>query len=432
MRLLERTLSIDKGPDVLAAIESGTRESLADDETPVRVVVTNSEDGAFECEVGVIEGVVPYSTAPLFGFRRRQSEPGSDFNVVFMVPTGIGAEIGGHSGDATPAAILIGQVADTLITHPNVVNASDINELPANGLYVEGSILTRLLMGTVGLLRSRSNRVMVALDASYNERFAKYSVNAINAARSTYGLECAGIMRIEPSLRAVGGYSPAGRASGTVDGIAGLLTMLSERRGSYDAVALVSVVEVPSHYHMDYFTSAGDMVNPWGGVEALLTHAVSSIMDVPTAHAPMIESDDIAAVDPGVVDARMAAEIISITFLQSVLKGLQRAPRIVTDESSFLRSDVLTAEDLSCLVVPDGCLGLPILAALQQGINVIAVRENRNLMRNDLTGLAWRKGQFRVAENYWEAAGIVTALRAGLDPDSVRRPISTLRATKHA
>ena len=57
-----------------------------------------------------------------------------------------------------------------------------------------------------------------------------------------------------------------------------------------------------------------------------MTHAVSSVMEVPTAHAPMMESDDIAAVDPGIVDARMAAEVISITFFQSVLKGLQRSP----------------------------------------------------------------------------------------------------------
>ena len=28
-------------------------------------------------------------------------------NVVFIVPTGIGAEIGGHAGDANPAAKLI-------------------------------------------------------------------------------------------------------------------------------------------------------------------------------------------------------------------------------------------------------------------------------------------------------------------------------------
>ena len=64
---------------------------------------------------------------------------------------------------------------------------------------------------------------------------------------------------------------------------------------------------------------------------------------------------------------------------------------------------------------------------LRQGITVIEVRENRNLMRNDLAALPWRAGQFYSADNYWEAVGIASALSAGIDPDSMRRPIETLR-----
>jgi len=68
-------------------------------------------------------------------------------------------------------------------------------------------------------------------------------------------------------------------------------------------------------------------------------------------------------------------------------------------------------------------LGLPTLAALEQGIKVIAVRENTNLMRNDLSALPWAAGQFYCVENYWEAVGVMTALKAGVKPSSVRRPI---------
>ena len=46
-----------------------------------------------------------------------------------------------------PSRRLLASVCDTLITHPNVVNASDLNEMPANGLYVEGSLLSRFLDG---------------------------------------------------------------------------------------------------------------------------------------------------------------------------------------------------------------------------------------------------------------------------------------------
>jgi hypothetical protein len=87
---------------------------------------------------------------------------------------------------------------------------------------------------------------------------------------------------------------------------------------------------------------------------------------------------------------------------------------------------VLTAADISCLVIPDGCLGLPTLAALEQGIKVIAVRENENLMRNDLADLPWAAGQFYQVNNYWEAAGVLIALKAGVSPGAVRRPIKEI------
>ena len=72
-------------------------------------------------------------------------------NIVLIIPTGIGAEIGGHAGDGNPVAKLFGSICDNLITHPNVVNASDINEMPENTLYVEGSILDRFLRGEIYL-----------------------------------------------------------------------------------------------------------------------------------------------------------------------------------------------------------------------------------------------------------------------------------------
>jgi hypothetical protein len=85
---------------------------------------------------------------------------------------------------------------------------------------------------------------------------------------------------------------------------------------------------------------------------------------------------------------------------------------------------VLTAADISCLVIPDGCVGLPTLAALEQGIPVVAVRENTNLMRNDLAALPFAAGQLIVVENYWEAAGVMSALKAGVAPGAVRRPLA--------
>jgi hypothetical protein len=163
--------------------------------------------------------------------------------------------------------------------------------------------------------------------------------------------------------------------------------------------------------------------NPWGGVEAMLTHAISHYYNIPSAHSPLFETEEIANIDPGVVDARMAAEAVSLTFLQCILKGLQRSPKIITDRDSFFTNDVLSIEDITCLIIPDGCIGLPTLAALEQGIPVIAVKGNKNKMENDLTILPWASNQFYIVDNYLEAAGVMAAIKAGISVESVQRPL---------
>ncbi len=51
-------------------------------------------------------------------------------------------------------------------------------------------------------------------------------------------------------------------------------------------------------------------------------------------------------------------------------------------------------------------------------------------MKNDLTALPWAAGQLHVVENYWEAAGVLAALSAGIAPESVRRPLSAATVVK--
>ena len=46
---------------------------------------------------------------------------------IFIVPTGIGCEVGGFAGDALPTAKLLASASGCLITHPNVMNLSLIH-----------------------------------------------------------------------------------------------------------------------------------------------------------------------------------------------------------------------------------------------------------------------------------------------------------------
>ena len=412
--------------DLAGQVSAQLSGVLADGEMPVRFAVRESIDGDWSCEVGYLtRGELPES---IFESKKRYRDEGGPFNVVMLVPTGIGAEIGGHAGDATPSATLLASVCDTLVTHPNVLNASDLIQVPQNTLYVEGSVISRLLMGTVGLRRTRANRLLVIIQDHDDKMFKNATYNAVNAARATYGLKVCDIAEVNRAFRMVAEHTSYGTAAGKVRGLDFLWSALDRYSGEFDAVAISSVIEVPSHFHTDYYKLQGAMVNPWGGVEAMLTHAVSSRYGVPTAHAPMLESREIAELDLGIVDSRMAAEVISLTFLQCVLRGLQFAPRLtpVVQASS---PSVLTAGDIACVVLPDGCLGLPTIAALEQGITVVAVKENRNIMRNDLSALPWKEGQFIQVDNYWEAAGVLVALRIGIDPESVRRPFESMGMT---
>ncbi|MBL4713241.1 MAG: DUF3326 domain-containing protein [Alcanivorax sp.] len=428
--LSEIELDLPPPPDssnLLEWLSQKTREKLPSGVSPVRLVVTSSDATGYRCEVTTFDDGNDSSRLPnnsILEFRHRQVENTGSFNAILLVPTGIGAEIGGHAGDATPVAQLLASVCDTLVTHPNVVNASDINEIPGNGLYVEGSVICRLLMGTAGLQPVRSNRVLVLMNSHTDRLFHTMTVNSVNAARASYGLICPLVIELTPPLVMISEYTSSSRAAGRVEDLEHVLELLDRHRGEYDAVAISSVITVPTSYHGDYFSSGGSMVNPWGGVESMLTHTISSIYDVPSAHSPMMESQEVLDADTGIVDPRMAAEAISTTFLQSILKGLQKSPRIVTDREALRNPGVFTASAVSCLVIPDGCLGLPTLAALEQGIPVIAVRENRNLMRNNLTQLPWQQGQLHIVDNYWEAAGVMSALKAGIAPNSVRRPIN--------
>ncbi len=429
MFLTEREIHIpawNRNDSLLSYFEQAISKQLSANEIPVRFVVTESGVDGYHCELGVLSDVesthVPQPSS-IFDFAQREVENAGKFNTVMIVPTGIGAEIGGHAGDASPVARLLAGVCDKLITHPNVVNASDINEMPENGLYVEGSVISRLLMGTIGLQEIRSNRVLLIIDEHEDKQVSELAINAASAARITLGLDCTGVVKINPPVYLRAEYSSSGSAVGRVEGLERLLEVISRHRSEFDAVALASKVDISEGLYAKYFLSGGEIINPWGGVEAMLTHSVSLLFNVPSAHAPMAENMDEANALFGIVDPRMSPEAVSSCFLHCVLKGLHKSPRIITDRMLFAHPSILTAADISCLVIPDGCVGLPTLAALEQGIPVIAVRENRNRMKNDLEKLPFAPGKLFIVDNYLEAVGVMTALKGGISVSAVRRPL---------
>jgi hypothetical protein len=401
---------------------------ICNDGVPLRFAVTDIADDRIACEIECIfpSAVPAFASLPsIFSFRRRRLERTNKFNAVLLIPTGADCAIGGHAGDATPVARLLARSCDTLILHPNVVNASDINEQPDNALYVEGSHICQLLMGTHRLRRVRSNRILVITEQREDDRWPlDQVVNTTNAARATLGIDCDRVVVLRQPLAMKLSLSPAGRPSGEIYGLGELIDLLARERPSYDAVALATRITSSTdstQLNLRYFN--GDGPNPWGGVEAVLTHAISAIFEAPSAHAPTLSDLSLRTTPFGIVDPRKAAEVISTSFLFSVLKGLHRAPNVVGDTTGRYEPSTLTAEDISCLIVPDGVLGLPVIAALAQGITVIVVRGNTTMFRNDMSRLPFAPGKLWFVENYLEAAGLMQALAAGIHPAALTRPL---------
>ena len=162
-------------------------------------------------------------------------------NVVLIIPTGIGCEIGGHAGDATPAARLLASVCDKLVIHPNVVNASDIAELTDNMLYVEGSILDRFLEGQIALEEVYSNRILLVV----NKPLRNETINSVNAARNTLGVSVK-TMELDEPLTLQGVDGPDGRATGVMTGQEHARSQISVemKNDPFDVLAIQTVIDV--------------------------------------------------------------------------------------------------------------------------------------------------------------------------------------------
>jgi hypothetical protein len=106
-----------------------------------------------------------------------------------------------------------------------------------------------------------------------------------------------------------------------------------------------------------------------------------------------------------------------------VLVGLSRAPDLVAPRD---RRAALLAEDLGAVVAPAGALGgEAVLASVERGVPLIAVSGNPCLLQVDGAALGL---PVLPASTYGEAAGLVLALREGLDPGALVRPLGMLRA----
>ncbi|KAL2532995.1 Uncharacterized protein Adt_06346 [Abeliophyllum distichum] len=357
------------------------------------------------------------------------------YTSVLIVPTGIGAAIGGYAGDALPVARALSSVVDCLISHPNVLNAASLYWPMPNVLYVEGYALDRFAEGLWALQPVHQNKVGLVFDAGIEEDLRIRHLQVVDATRASLGLPVVEYTVTDTPLQGLierltlytllisrwknGSTQRSGQSTGMIQHSDSLLRAVGSliKRSGVNAVAVVARFPDDDSDDVDDYRQ-GMGIDLLAGVEAVISHLVVKNYGIPCAHAPALLP---LPLSPSLCP-KSAAEEIGYTFLPCVLAGLSTAPQYLVRNSESSDKDCILASDVDSLILPyDACGGDGAFAFASGKTSralLIAVEENETVLSDtpDKLGIHAVK-----VSNYWEAIGVVAAHKAGLDPNSLRR-----------
>ena len=291
--------------------------------------------------------------------------------IAFVVPTGIGASIGGYAGDASQYARLFAKDFNVIV-NPNVVNAACFSGITSNMLYTEGWTLSQFVKGNINLIPSEQNKIGVIFDKGISQGILNVHLNTINAVKTVYGIEIEAYEITEEPCEVKFFNTSSGISSGSVINNETLLK--AGKKLLEKGVNVIAVVckfdEPPEDNYKD-----GDDVDIVGGVEAVISHYLTRELQVPVVHAPAFEN---ITITKDLVDAKAAAEYITPTFLPCLLIALKNAPLFSTKKVE----QYINIKDLKALVMPYNSLGSSIVVdALEKNIKVIAIKENSSVLK---------------------------------------------------
>ena len=361
------------------------------------------------------------------GFQGMASRP---YTAVMVVPTGVGAAIGGYAGDALPVARVVASVVDRLITHPNVMNGAQLYWPLPNALYVEGFGLDQFAAWRWGLRPVHRNRIGLVLDAAIEAELRGRHLQAAEATRATLGLDVLDYVVTDAPLGVTLRQADSGATWGTLERPDSLLRA-AEKAIAAGAEAIAVVARFPDdEAEADLETlqnyRQGQGVDLVAGAEAVISHLIVRTLGVPCAHAPALSP---LPFDPS-VSPKSAAEEIGYTFLPCVLAGLSRAPQFVTSPSSQSpQQGDLWADQVDAILVPaSACGGSAVLSLSRTKTLVIAVADNTTTLNVPLTALG---GQPIKVASYLEAVGIMAAHQAGVHPQALTSRVPHLSPLGH-
>ena len=285
----------------------------------------------------------------------------------FIVPTGIGASIGGFAGDASKWARRLSKKSK-LIVNPNVVNAACFSGINDNMLYVEGYTLDEFFKGKCSLSESSENKIGVVFDKSIPNEILNLHINTINAIKTVYDIN---IIDYEITEEEVGIDFFVDKTNISTGNVKNLETIkkASQKLMNKGANAIAIVCLFPEDQGEDYAQGIG--VDPVGGVEAIISHYISKELRIPCAHAPAFSDISIST---DIVDSRCSSEYITPTFLPCILIGLNNAPQININSG-------ININDIEFIVIPYNSLGcIPVFESIKRNIKIFAIKENQTVL----------------------------------------------------
>ena len=167
------------------------------------------------------------------------------YTVALIIPTGIGAAMGGYAGDALPIAKAVAASCDRLITHPNVMNGAQLYWNIPNALYVEGYALDKFAAGTWGLQPVRQNRIGIVFDRSISTELRVRHLQAADAARATLGLDITDYVVTDLPLGVELRTASSGASWGTIEQPDSLLRAVDKLINVAGAEAIAVIARFP-------------------------------------------------------------------------------------------------------------------------------------------------------------------------------------------
>ena len=340
---------------------------------------------------------------------------------IFIVPTGVGCEIGGFAGDSLPAAKLLASASGCLITHPNVMNGGSLTEKHKDIFYVEGYSLDRFAKGEIGLRTVKKQKLGIIFDSDINQELLIRHLQVADACVATLGIDVDSYIVTKKPLGIVIDRDSKNTNGGLIENPDTLIEA-GKKLIEKGITAIAIVAKFPDDLDFDDTNSyrQGKGVDPIAGVEAIISHLVSKFLRVPCAHAPALSPIELSEK----LDPRAASEEIGYTFLPSVLIGLSKAPDIIEFPIKN-KSNTLHPNQVDSIVVPNGALGGEcVLAGIERNLNIIAVK-NENVM--NVTSKNLNCPNIIEVNNYFEAAGVILSIREGISLKSIKRPLNKIQ-----